>query len=442
MGAAFGGIGDAFGAMNGDLDTMNKTLDDIIAKVFELKSANPVDETGRFLQRFIYDKAVKKGPAELTDAQKAFIASMKKFKSELQDVLKGAMPGALATRELGDFEKSMVDAFKSIFTKINDAYAAGLMNGTARTAIINYSKSVQKQLQRIAGERDRLAEKLDLGKALIANTKKAVTDFASLSSIMSAVGNTVTKSVSFMVGKFKVTTTETVAGVANAATIINKFKDIVSKTKDFQTDLQKLRKMGLTGDLYTQILGLGLDQGGAMAKSILEGGQTAVTTLNGLQTEINTLGANMGEAAAQVMYGAGLNLTDGLVNGILAADDKLKTAAETLAKTFRDTFDTAIGTKYLAKFTAPYVDPNYANKAIDASKTGSTTVDMSGVSSADNMPGYGGYTFGVGGVPTQITINVAAGIVTDPIKTGQTIYEYVNKYAKSVGGIDFYRGNI
>lgn len=438
MGAALGGIGDAFGAMNGDLDTVNASLDDMIAKIFKLENDPP--PSNLFNPRYRAEHYTK-GPAELTEEQKKFIESMKTFKKELRDVLKGALPGALATRELGDFEKSVVDAFKSIFTKINDAYAAGLMNGQARSAMIKYGQSVQKQLQGIASERDKLAERLDLGKALIANTKKSVQDFASLSNIMSAVGNTVTKSVSFMVGAFKVTTTETVAGVANATTIINKFKDIVSKTKDFQTDLQKLRKMGLTGDLYTQILGLGLDQGGAMAKSILEGGQTAVTTLNGLQTEINTLGANMGEAAAQVMYGAGLNLTDGLVKGILAADNSLKTAAETLAKTFQTAFDAAIGTKYLKSFTAPYVDPEYAKKAIEAYKTPATTSpDMSGVSSADNMPGFGGYTFGVGGVPTQITINVAAGIVTDPIKTGQTIVEYVNKYAKTQATDVFYRG--
>lgn len=440
MGAALGGIGDAFGVMNGDLDTMNKTLDDIIANVFELKKANPVDETSRFLNRYLY-VPVKKGPAELTDEQKAFIESMKKFKTELRDVLKGALPGALATRELGDFEKSVVDAFKSIFTKINDAFAGGLMNPTARTAMIKYGQAVQKQLQSIGSERDKLANRLDLGKALIANTKKSVQDFASLSSIMSAVGDTVTKSVSFMVKGFKVTTTETVASVANASTIINKFKDIVAKTKDFQTNLQKLRKMGLTGDLYTQILGLGLDGGSAMAASIVAGGQTAVTELNGLQEQITTLGANMGESAAQVMYGAGLNLTGGLVKGILAADNSLKTAAETLAKTFQTAFDEAIGTKYLKSFKAPYVDPEYAKKAIDAYKTAATTSpDMSGVSSADNMPGYGGYTFGVGGVPTQITINVAAGIVTDPVQVGKTIVEYANKYARTQGSGVFYNG--
>jgi hypothetical protein len=412
MGAALGGLGDAFGVMNGDLDTMNKTLDDIIANVFELKKANPVDETSRLLNRYLY-VPVKKGPKELTDEQKRFIESVKKFKTELKDLLKGVMPGSMAIRQLGDFEKAVVDSFRSIYDKITQGLTDKILSSSATTALRKYSGLVQTELQQIASARDKLATKLDLGKALMADTKKAVKDFASLASIMSSTGNTVTKTVSYMVGKFRVTTSETVASVSNAATIISKFKDIVAKTKDFKTNLEKLQAMGLSGDIYTQILGLGLDQGGAMAKSILEGGQTAVTTLNGLQTEINGLGSQMGETAAQVMYGAGIDLTDGLVAGILAADDKLKAAAESLANTFKTTFDNAInGGGKTGGFIIPKFDTSYAETAIAAS---TYTAPSS----------------------TVVNIKVDSGVAGDPYAIGKTIVQFINQYARVSGPVTF-----
>jgi len=386
--------------------------------------------------------ADKKAAADAAKAAaEAFAKQAAAYKAAFKDMLSTFTSGNLVTRQLGQLESSVKTTFDGIFSKITEGLNNKLINGKAVTNLRNYAKDVKRELMEIASERDKLGQKLDLGKALIADTKKAVVGFASLSNLMAATGQSVTKSVSFMVGKFKVTTTETVAGVANAATIIDKFKNIVSKTKEFKTDLEKLRKLGLTGDLYTQILGLGLDEGGAMAKSILAGGATAVKTLEDLQTELTTLGGQMGESAAQVMYGAGLNLGQGLVTGILAADASLKEAADKLADTFKTAFYGGINPNgYTASFTAPKVDINYAEDAVKEAFKRAKVIDTSGTSSLDNMPGYGGYTFGVGGVPTQITINVAAGIVTDPVKTGQTIVEYVNKYAKTQASDVFYRG--
>ena len=414
---AFGGIGQMFGGLNGDLDTMNNTLDDVIAKVFKLK--NPTSGSGvntttlaGILAASGPGKTTKPG-ATLTDEQKKFIESVKKFKTEMTDVLKSAMPGALATRELGDFEKAVVDSFRSIFDKISQGVADKILSSGAAKALRNYASAVKTELQQIASERDKLARKLDLGKALIADTKKAVIGFASLSNLMSDVNSNITKSVTYMVGKFRVTTTETVQSVANAETIIGKFRDIVSKTRDFATNLTKLKAMNISGELYNQILAGGLDQGAAVAASLVAGGQTAVTELNGLFTQLADAGAGMGEQAAQVMYGAGVDLSDGLIAGLLSADEKLKAAAETLATSFRNAFSAGIsGTGVTSKFIAPNVSGLYAEQAIAAATTATPA-------------------------PTSINITVQTGVVTDPVATGKTIVEYINKYARVSGGVTF-----
>lgn len=439
---AFGGLGQMFGGMNNDLDAMNDTLDDVIANVFKLKSASSgagVNTTT--LAGILAASGPGKKPTPkpgLSDEQKQIIESMKQFKSELKEALMGILPKGLATRELNDFEKAVVDSFTAIYAKITEGVANKKISSNAAKSIRDYARNVKRELQQIASERDKLASKLDLGKALIKDTKKAVADFASLANIVSTTGSTVTKTVSFMVDKFQVTLTKTVDSVANAKTIIDSFKDIVAKTKEFKTNLEKLKGMGLSGDLYTQILGLGLDQGGSMAKSIIEGGQIAVDELNGLQSEINQLGSDMGETAAQVMYGAGLDLTDGFVKGIISADEKLRKAAETLATTFTNAFDKVLsGTNMITKFVAPALDPKYAEKAISSAYVnGVPGVDTSGVSPLSS------YMFGVGGVPMAqqqqtVNITVQTGVVTDPVAVGKTIVDYINKYSRASGGVTF-----
>ena len=409
-------IGNTFGQMfdgfNADLDKTNEWLDKTIASVYKLKNAKVVDETGRFLNRFLYSKTITTTTGtQLTDEQKKFTESVKNFKTQMTDVLKPAMPGALATRELGDFEKAVVDSFRSIFDKISQGLADKILSGGAATALRKYASAVKEELQQIASERDKLARKLDLAKTLIADTKKAVIGFASLSNLMSDVSDSVTRTVSYMVGKFTVTTSETIKAVMNADTIISKFRDIVGKTRDFADNLTKLQAMGISGELYNQILAGGLDQGAAVADALVTGGQTAVDELNGLFGELAATGAGLGEQAAQVMYGAGVDVSDGLIAGLLSADEKLKAAAEKLAMTFRDAFNAGIsGTGKTTGFGAPNVSSVYAENAI---------------ASATYTPASA----------TNVNITVNAGVGTDGASVGREIVDAIRKYERTSGKV-------
>jgi hypothetical protein len=224
---------------------------------------------------------------------------------------------------------------------------------------------------------------------------------------MSGVGEEVTRTTSYMVGKFKVTTTETVKSLANAETIISKYKDILGQTRSFADNLGKLKAMGISGELYSQILAGGLDQGAAIAESLVTGGQSAVTELNGVFGELAAEGGKLGEQAAQVMYGAGVDLSDGLINGLLSADEKLKKAAETLAKSFRTAFNGAInGKKVTSGFVAPKVDANFAEKTIAGSKVPASTV---------------------------INVTVNAGVGTDGIAVGRSLVKVLKDYERING---------
>jgi hypothetical protein len=348
---------------------------------------------------------------EQAAAADALLKKLADFKQKMTDLLAATVPARLVTRQLGEFEKAVVSAFDAITKQVNEGIADKLITKGAGKALKAYASLVKTELQQIASERDKLANKFQLGKALIADTKRAVIEFANLASIMSNVGDEVTRTTSYMVGEFMITTTETVKSLANAETIISKYKDILGQTRAFADNLGKLKAMGISGDLYTQILAGGLEQGAAIAEALVAGGKASVDELNGVFGDLAAEGGKLGEQAAQVMYGAGIDLSDGLIAGLLSADEKLKKAAETLAKSFRTAFDTAItGKKVTSGFVAPKVDPNYAASAIAGSKASAST-------------------------PMVFNVTVNAGVGTDGAGVGKQIVDLIQKYERTSGKV-------
>jgi hypothetical protein len=405
-----------------------KTLDDL-TKVEYKEGEDPnkvLEDELRFLKQInaeYRNRAILRGRAhdkkkqdaaidaeEQADALDELLKKLMAFRIKMMELVENIFPARMVTRQLGQLEKAVVDGYDAIFKHINDGINDKLVTKAAGKALKDYASLVKTELQQIASERDKLANKFQLGKALIADTKRAVIEFANLASIMSNVGDEVTRTTSYMVGEFMITTTETVKSLANAETIISKYRDILGQTRAFADNLTKLKALGISEELYSQILAGGLDQGAAIAQSLVAGGQGAVTELNGLFSDLAAEGGKLGEQAAQVMYGAGIDLSDGLIAGLLSADEKLRKAAETLAKSFRETFDKAItGKSVTSNFTAPKVDANYAANAIAGSRTAPT------------------------GSVINLTVN--AGVGTDGAAVGKQIVDLIQKYERTSGKI-------
>jgi hypothetical protein len=328
----------------------------------------------------------------------------------IRAALQNIFPATFVQRELGKFESAVVESFKKITDLVQEGLDKNFITKKAAAAFTDYANTVKTELAQIGRERDNLLKKYSLGKALIADTKAAVIGFGNLSSLLSDSAGEITKTVTYMVGKFQTTLTSTVKGVASAADIIGKFRDILSKTKDFAKNLEALRAMNISSELYQQILGGGIEQGAAVAEALVQGGQAAVNELNGLFGDLSSTGAAMGEEAAQVMYGAGLDLSKGLVEGILQADSELVKAAKTLAKSFKTAFmDGIVGVAGTNKsFLAPLVDMMFGEAAIG---------------SAYDNPGS----------QTNINVTVNAGIGADGVAVGRSIVKVLKDYERING---------
>jgi hypothetical protein len=79
------------------------------------------------------------------------------------------------------------------------------------------------------------------------------------------------------------------------------------------------------------------------------------------------VGASIAEETAQVMYGAGVDVTKGLIAGLLAEEAVLVTAAETLANSFLTAFN-AIVAKIEVKPLVQKFEPDVATSVEGAEK--------------------------------------------------------------------------
>jgi hypothetical protein len=61
----------------------------------------------------------------------------------------------------------------------------------------------------------------------------------------------------------------------------------------------------------------GVEAGGETAQALVDGGQETVSEISSIFAEVNALGATLGEEVATTLYGTGIDLADGLIEGIL-----------------------------------------------------------------------------------------------------------------------------
>jgi len=292
------------------------------------------------------------------------------------------------TRELGQFQQSIIDTFDGINKKI----AEGLANKTISTKgldkLRSFLKAQQALLEENARQRDAIIEKRSLAQTLINDVNGALKGTGNLASLLETQTKQVTTSVTKIVDGFAVTTKRTVDEVVGGKGVVSKLKEVVAKTKAFAAQLTDLKKAGLAPDLFKQIVEAGPDVGGQLATEILSGGADSVKALNDTFAELEAVSATVAEQTAVVMYNNGVEVAGGLVEGLLSQEQQLIDAAKTLADAFNAAYQAQI--MQLAVPEAPTVTPKVSsNTKIVAPKviikaSPSTKADAQKVVSAVN----------------------------------------------------------
>lgn len=241
-----------------------------------------------------------------SDAQAAIKAAAE-FNKQM-GAIAGAVP-PLVTQNLGKAMSavvSMIDKFKAQLAKGVDA---GIISATSSNLLNAYAAKEKLVLDKIAAARDNLAQKYDLAKTLMGNISDSVKSLIDLS----AIGTT-------------------------ATTVIASFDAISQKVLAFGRNLTQLKSQGVSSDLIGQIANAGVEAGSGIAEGLVSATPDQVQALNNSYKAITDASSVVAEQAARAVYGDGVDVGKGLLQGIIAQDAPLMKAAETMGERFSKAF--------------------------------------------------------------------------------------------------------
>lgn len=278
----------------------------------------------------------------LADQTQAFIDNQVAQREAIDATLENVRALGAYRREMGEFEQAATDAFASVQDSLAEAFKTGAITKDAYDNLVKYAAAEGSILISIGKQRDALAAKKSLVESVIADVKDAVIGTAKLGDFVKTEASTVTETVTKMVGGIAITTSRTTEVLKTNVNLVDGFKSVLAKTKTFVAQLKELRALGLTGDLFKQIVDAGAESGGATAAAIIAGGASTVKELNGLYADIQTEAGKLAEQTAQVLYGSGIDLTNGIIAGIQAQENALITVAQDLGTKFADAFGSRV----------------------------------------------------------------------------------------------------
>lgn len=322
------GMVDALAKLDGIGTEAAKTANQTINLNSNLSTTTTSKKTGT--------KPKTKAEIAAEEAAKAYARALEDLAS-FQEELKGMTDfSGLTTmsRELGEFQQTVVDTFNEINKKIAEGIANKTISTKGLDSLRNFLKAQQNLLEENARQRDAIIAKRSLAETLYNDVKSALSGTGNLAGLLETQTRQITTSVTKVVDGFSVTTKRTVDEVVGGKGVISKLKEVVAKTKAFAGQLSDLKALGLSPDLFKQIVEAGPDVGSQLAKEILDGGADSVKALNDTFGELETVSKSVAEQTAVVMYNNGVAVAGGLVNGLLAQEQALVDAAKTLADAF------------------------------------------------------------------------------------------------------------
>jgi len=331
--------GDKSGASK--LAAQNKARADAAKKALEAQNKAIAEAVKQLNEQ---RQAIIDANTAITEAYNEQVAVLTAFKTALAEASAGVKPLIGATREIGQFEQAVISAFENIAETIKSGLADNTLTTAAAKSLTDYATKEKSVLIAMGKQRDDLFKKRSLAEGLIADVKASIAGLGNITGMVKTEAKMVTQTVTQIINGLSIATTRTVEDVAGSTGLVANFQSVLAKTKAFAVQLKELRRLGLDKNLYQQIVDAGVDAGSVTAQEIIAGGAGTITELNTLFDDLNTVGAQIAEETAQVMYGAGVDVSKGLIAGLLAEEATLVTAAETLATAFLTAFNALVAT--------------------------------------------------------------------------------------------------
>jgi hypothetical protein len=305
-----------------------------------------------------YNEKVAKINEKLAEDLKAIAEKAAEAKAGFKDLLDAFTILPTIEREVGKFEGQVTGYLDSILQSLKTAFDNKDILEAGYKELQAFARAELALLTQIGRQRDELAERFDLADGLIKNYKNAFTAALSLTQLFGQLKDeTETRTVTSVsralmrlggsMREFEVTISstyeETIGGLQSKSQgVLDGFRQMAEKARAFADNLRKLRELGLDPQLFNQLVEAGVEAGGETAKALVEGGQGTISELNSLFAEIDTLGGTLGEEVAATLYGTGVDLANGLLEGIRSKQQELENQAIRMAETFNEAFRTRL----------------------------------------------------------------------------------------------------
>ncbi|MEU7323433.1 hypothetical protein ABZ682_23205 [Streptomyces griseoviridis] len=216
-------------------------------------------------------------------------AAAKKLASDVADIGKETGKSFVKSLSTGTSTqiKSTVDkitaditkAFRGKKTRIDDVLVSTLQSGNAK-------------LQKLAAQRDALAQRVADAQKFAADTTKSALDAFSLQNLAQGADTVSVKNLQ--------------AGLQAG----------IDQVKKFTAQVNSLAKRGLSNALLQQIIGLGADQGSQLANVLAASTSDQLKRLSSLQAQLAKASGVLGNTSADLLFDAGKQAGVGFLTGL------------------------------------------------------------------------------------------------------------------------------
>lgn len=245
---------------------------------------------------------------KIIDEQDELVADFTKNILELSGAFKGLGESA---KEVGRFEQQATSAFDALNEEIKKGLNDRAITQAAAKYLNDYVAVERAALTALARQRDVLLSRI----AIAQDISRGVVDAVNITGLLTNETRQVTKSVKTLVNGIATTISSTYDEVVTG-NLADSFKKLVDRTKNFAKNLVTLRKLGLNGTLFKQIVDAGSEAGGATAEAIIAGGADTVSELNGLFDELNKAGSDIAAESTDVFYNLGEGVSNAFIDGL------------------------------------------------------------------------------------------------------------------------------
>jgi hypothetical protein len=356
-------------------DQFNRTA----AGAKELNKA--AEDAARALEE--YNEKVARINEQLAEDLARITEQAAEAKQGFKDLLDGFSVLPTVEREFGKFESQVSGYLEEIENSLKSAFRNKDILESGYTELQAYARREIAILQEIAKQRDDLAQRYDFSKTLIENYRQAFTATLELTNLFSQLKDESEKrsvtevqrgivTLGNSLRQFEVTIArtyeETIEGITSKSEgLVQNFRDMAVRARDFASNLRTLRQLQLDPKLFQQLVDAGVEAGGETAKALVEGGEGAINEINSIYREIDSLGADLGEEVAVTLYGTGIDLVNGLLEGIRSKEMELENQAIKMAEAFNKAFQSRVNVQIdVAATAASDAARKAAQDAIDA----------------------------------------------------------------------------